>query len=88
MTRGRYATLRYRVNDVTAHDTESVTIRIRNRAGHIVKTLSLGWHAPNLSLSTKFRCRLARGVYHYYVYAIDRWGNSQSSIGHAALTVR
>jgi len=86
--RGRYATLRYRVNDSTVNDSEKVTIRIRNRSGRVVKTLSLGWRAPNVSLSTRYRCRLARGGYHFSVYATDRWGNVQTSVGRAALTVK
>ncbi len=87
--RGRYATLRYRVNDATgANDKEKVTLKVRNRAGRVVKTLALGWRAPNVSLSVKYRCLLARGVYHYYVYATDLWGNPQTSVGHAALTVK
>ena len=88
VTRGRYATLRYRVSDATANDKEKVTIRIRNRAGRVVKTLALGWRSPNVALSTRYRCLLARGGYHYYVYATDLWGNAQTSAGHAALTVK
>ncbi len=88
VTRGRYATLRYRVNDSTAHDTEKVTVKIRNRAGHVVKTFALGSHAPNVARSVRYHCLLARGAYHYYVYATDRWGNTQKSIGRAALTVK
>jgi C1A family cysteine protease len=88
ITRGRYATLRYRVSDTTANDKEKVTIRIRNRAGRVVKTLALGWRSPNVALSTRYRCLLARGGYHYYVYASDLWGNTQTSVGHAALTVK
>ena len=86
--RGRYATLRYRVNDATAHDREKVSIKIRNRAGRVVKTLALGWRAPNVALSVRYRCRLARGVYRYCVYATDFWGNPQRSVGHAKLTVK
>ena len=88
VTRGRYATLRYRVNDSTPNDKEKVTVKIRNRAGRVVKSLALGWHAPNVALSVRYHCLLARGAYHFYVYATDRWGNLQTSIGHAALTVK
>ena len=88
VTRSHSATLRYHVSDATANDQEKVTIRIRNRAGRVVKTLALGWRSPNVALSTRYRCLLARAGYHYYVYATDRWGNTQQSIGHAALTVK
>jgi C1A family cysteine protease len=86
--RGRYATLRYRVNDSTPNDREKVTVKIRNRAGHVVKSFALGWRAPNIALSVRYRCLLARGLYHYYVYATDRWGNPQRSIGRTSLTVK
>ncbi|HUK76716.1 MAG TPA: lectin like domain-containing protein, partial [Thermoleophilia bacterium] len=88
VVRGRSATLRYRVSDATSHDVESVTIRIRNHAGKTVKTIAAGTHAPGVSLSQRYRCRLARGSYRFYVYATDRWGNTQSSVGHATLTVK
>ena len=88
MKRGRYATLRYRVNDATAGDKEKVTIRMRTKAGRVVKTLALGWRAANTSLTYRYRCLLARGVYRYYVYATDRWGNAQTSVGRALLTVK
>ena len=88
VTRGRYANLRYRVSDATANDKEKVTIKIRNRTGHVVKTLALGWCAPNVARSVRYHCTLVRGIYHYYVYATDFWGNLQKSVGHAALTVK
>ena len=88
VTRGRYATLRYRVTDATANDKEKVTIKIRNRTGHVVKTLALGWCAPNVARSVRYHCTLVRGIYHYYVYATDLRGNTQTSAGSAALTVK
>ncbi len=88
VARGRYANLRYRVTDATANDKEKVTIKIRNRLGRVVKTLALGWHGPNVAQLVRYRCTLARGTYHYYVYATDFWGNLQTSVGHAALTVK
>jgi hypothetical protein len=86
--RGRYANLRYRVNDQTAGDREKITIKLRTRTGRLVKTLALGWRTANTSLSFKYRCLLPRAVYRYYVYATDRWGNAQTSVGRAALTVK
>ena len=85
---GHYVSLRYRVNDATGPtDTEKVVIRIRTRAGKLMKTISVGGKQPNVSLSYRYRCALAHGAYRYYVYATDRWGNVQSSIGRASLTV-
>ena len=86
--RGAYATLRYRVNDQTTGDKEKVTIKLRTMSGRCVKTLALGWRAANASLTYKFRCLLPRAAYRYCVYATDRWGNAQTSVGRASLTVR
>ena len=88
VVRGHYATLRYRVNDLTAHDIEKVTIRITKHSGKVVKSFVVSGRTPNTSLSLRFRCLLARAGYHYSVYATDRWGNTQTSVGRAALTVR
>jgi C1A family cysteine protease len=86
--RGRYVSLHYRVIDKPQNDCEKVTVKIRNRAGHVVKTLALGTKAANVALTARYRCLLARGSYRFYVYATDRWGNTQSSLGHATLTVK
>ena len=88
VVRGGYVNLRYRVGDATAHDIEKVVIRIRTRAGKLVKTIAVGTRQPNVPLSYRYRCTLARGLYRYFVYATDRWGNVQSSVGRASLTVR
>ena len=88
VVRGSYATLRYRVNDLTPRDTEKVTIKITNRAGKTVKSFVLSGRTPNVSLSLRYKCLLARAGYHFSVYATDRWGNTQTSVGRAAFTVR
>jgi C1A family cysteine protease len=88
VVRGRSVNLRYRVNDATPHDIEKVVIRIRTRTGKPVKTIAVGAKAPNVSLSYHYRCMLARGAYRFYVYATDRWGNTQTRVGQASLTVR
>ena len=87
--RGHTVNLRYRVSDATGkYDTEKVVIRIRTKAGKLVKTITVGAKQPNASLTYRYLCKLARGSYRWYVYATDRWGNTQSSIGRAALTVK
>jgi hypothetical protein len=87
--RGRVATLKYRVNDPEpTKGTATVEIKIKNRAGKVVKTMSAGTRAVNVPLTKKFRCGLAKGTYRYYVYATDASGNAQSKVGSARLTVR
>lgn len=87
--RGRVATLKYRVNDPEpTKGTATVEIKIKNRAGKVVKTMSAGTRAVNVPLTKNFRCTLAKGTYRYYVYATDASGNAQSKVGSARLTVR
>jgi C1A family cysteine protease len=87
--RGHTVSLRYRVNDATGkYDVEKVVIRIRTKAGKLVKTITVGTKQPNVSLSYRYLCKLPRGSYRWYVYATDRWGNTQSSVGRASLTVK
>jgi len=87
--RGRVATLKYRVNDPEpTKGTAAVSIKIKNRAGKVVKTMSAGAKSVNAQLTKNFRCRLAKGTYRYYVYATDASGNAQSKIGSARLTVK
>ena len=87
--RGRVATLKYRVNDPEpTKGTATVMIKIKNRAGKVVKTMSAGTKTVNAPLTKNFRCRLAKGTYRYYVYATDASGNAQSKIGSARLTVK
>ena len=35
-----------------------------------------------------FKCKLAKGSYKYYVYAVDASGNAQSNVAKAKLTVK
>ena len=89
VVRNRTATLKYMVVDASPNGgTAVVTIKIKNRAGRIKKTLKLGTQDVNVTLSAKFKCRLAKGTYRYYVYAVDVAGNTQSKAGRNTLTVR
>ena len=89
MLRGRVATLKFKVTEPEpTKGTAAVSIKIKNRAGKVVKTMSAGTKTVNVPLTKKFRCGLARGTYRYYVYATDASGNAQSKIGSARLTVK
>ena len=61
-----------------------VTIRIRNGAGDVVKTFSLGWlatfHQFNSAISD-WQCNLPVGNYTFSVYAVDQAGNQQAVLG-------
>jgi hypothetical protein len=87
--KGRTATLRYRVTETGPNAGKAtVVIKVKNRAGKVVKTIKAGSVTVNVTLSAKFRCTLAKGTYKYYVYATDAAGNTQSKVGYAKLTVR
>jgi len=66
-----------------------VTIVIKNSRGRVVKTLGKYAKRPMcLPLMCKFRCKLAKGRYRYYVKATDAAGNRAAKIGNARLTVK
>jgi len=89
VTRGRRAYLKYKVVDAAPNaGWATVTIKIRNAHGHLVKSLKLGKRSVNKLLSKRFTCTLAKGTYRFSVYAHDAAGNRQSKVGSNKLTVR
>jgi hypothetical protein len=79
-------TLRYSVADLTPKAT--VTIRVKTLSGVTRRTMSLGLRWTKRALGVRYRCRLPRGTYRYYVYARDQAGNAQRRLGSATLRVR
>ena len=89
VVKGRTATLKYKVTETGANAGKAtVVIKIKNRAGKVVKTIKAGQVAVNVTVSAKFTCTLAKGVYTYTVYATDVAGNAQAKAGSAKLTVK
>ena len=90
--RGRTATLRYRIVDPQpGSPTATATIKVRNRAGNLVKTLGPAVKAVNSALTWKFTVpRTWRtGTYRFYVYAKDKAGNTQTPpVGSNKLVVK
>ncbi len=87
----RYATaaLKYRVDDPRpGSPTATVTIKIKNSKGVVVKTLKPGVKKVNTTYYAKFVCKLAVGTYRYYVYATDQASNAQVTIGSNKLIVK
>jgi hypothetical protein len=79
VVRYRTAKLWYKVLDTGANGGKAtVTIKIRNRAGRVVKTLGpYKGMAVNKLLYKTFTCRLAKGTYRFSAYAYDAAGNAQ-----------
>jgi len=85
--RGRYATLRYRVDDGLSPRAR-VTIRIATLDGRTIRTFRLGGKAVNVTFGKRFRCDLAPRTYRFWVYARDLAGNRQTVAGRNRLVVR
>ena len=88
---GRTALLMYRVVDPLPNGgTATATIKIKNRAGTVVKRLGpYKGVAVNELLGACFTCTLPRGTYPFSVYATDRAGNVQKlPVGSNRLVVR
>jgi hypothetical protein len=91
--RGHTAYLKFKVTDPRpGSPTATVTIKVRNPAGTVVKTLTLASAKPvNTLLTTRFTLpRTWRtGTYKFYVYATDQAGNKQTlPVGSNKLIVR
>jgi len=81
------AAFRFRLNDLGSTQ-DTVTIKIKTRAGKVVQTCKLGAKQINAWYTYKVRLFIPKGRYRWYVYAVDKCGNAQVSVGHNALTVQ
>ena len=87
--RGAVAKLSFEVGDAEPNGGwATVTIKIRDSRGRVVKSLKVGRSSVNEELSASFTCKLAVGKYTFSVYARDAAGNSQSRIGSNKLIVK
>jgi photosystem II stability/assembly factor-like uncharacterized protein len=84
--KGRKATLRYRVNDVTP--TCAVAISVRNARGKRVKQFKIAAAPTNVNATLAFTCRLKKGTYTWKVAATDLAGNKQAKSASATLLVK
>ena len=87
--KGKKATLKYQVNDAAPNlGTATVVIKIKNKAGKVVKTIKPGSKAVNALQKASFTCKLAKGKYKFYVTATDAAGNKASNTAVNKLTVK
>ena len=79
VVRYRTAKLYYKVLDTGPNGgTATVTVKIKNSANKVVKTLGpYKGKAVSRLLAATFICRLAKGSYRFSVYATDAAGNAQ-----------
>jgi hypothetical protein len=87
--KGKKATLKYQVNDADPNlGTATAIIKIKNKAGKVVKTIKPGVKAVNVLQKATFTCKLAKGTYKFYVTATDAAGNVTAKAAVNKLTVR
>jgi uncharacterized cupredoxin-like copper-binding protein len=87
--KGKKATLKYQVNDAAPNlGTATAVIKIKNKAGKVVKTIKPASAPVNAAQQTTFTCKLAKGKYKFYVTATDAAGNLSSNTAMNKLTVK
>ena len=89
--RGNTAVLKYRVKDPAPNGgTATVTIKVKNKVGKVVKTLKPVVKPVNTPQAWRFTVPRTwkAGTYKFYVYATDMAGNTQSKVGYNTLTVK
>jgi hypothetical protein len=85
--KGKKATLKVTATDALS-PTVDLTVKIKNAAGKVVKTLTATAQPTNATVNISFTCKLAVGTYKYVVYATDLAGNSQVKAGGNKLVVK
>jgi hypothetical protein len=86
-------TLRYRVNDAlptgaALGPTANVRIVIVSARFKIVKVLRLGQRTTKTPLAERWKCRLKKGSYRFWIVATDLAGNRQAKVDGDELLVR
>lgn len=89
VVKGKKATLKYQVNDAAPNlGAATAVIKIKNKAGKVVKTIKTGPKAVNVLQKATFTCKLAKGTYKFYVTATDAAGNVGGNTAVNKLTVK
>ena len=88
-TRGARAALRFRIADRRpGAPTATVTIRVRDARGALVRKLVMRGVRVDTTLTCAFTCRLPVGTYRFVVAAVDAAGNPQAVQARNTLRVR
>lgn len=85
--KGAVATFRVKARDALS-PSAVVTVQVKNRAGKVVKVVTLGKRTTGKLVGKRFTADLRRGRYTYRVLATDLAGNRQSRAGWNRLIVR
>ena len=68
--------------------TATVTIRVKNAAGKVVKTINAVAKPVNALQRASFKCKLKKGKYKFYVSAEDSLGIAAGNVAFNKLTVK
>ena len=82
--KGKKATFKFRVNDVTP--SAKVTIKIF-KGSKLQATVAAGFVRASVVQVKRWRCSLSKGSYVWKVYAVDQNRKKQTSIGSNKLIV-
>ncbi len=89
VTKGRTATLRFRVTEpANGSPTCQVTLKVAKSNGKVVLTIPVPNTPVNVDRGQPFTCNLAKGTYTWSVEATDLAGNQQANIATAKLKVK
>ena len=87
--RGSIARLPYMVSDpLPCAGWCTAQIKVKDGHGTVKFSHTYGHAYSNVLYHAAFRCRLAKGVYHFYVYATDAAGNKQANVASNSLIVK
>jgi hypothetical protein len=87
--KGAKATIKYQVTDPAPNGGTAVTtVKIKNKAGKVVKTLKSTAKPVNAAQNVKFVCKLAKGTYKITATARDKAGNVSTVSPAKRLTVK
>ncbi len=87
--RGGTAVLRYRIADPRpGSPTATVTIRVRDTRGQLVRKVVLAGRHVNRTLAWRFVSTMPSGTYLFAVSATDAAGNPQTAVATSTLVVR
>jgi hypothetical protein len=83
---GGWASLRFRIRDTRPGSPSAVVKLSIYRNGRFIEMLKCR-RKVNVEASLRFKCKLPKGPYRFYILAIDQAGNHQKHVSNNVLTV-
>ena len=86
--KGKTATLKFSVDEAVVGGVANIKIVIKNAKKKPVKTLKVTGAKMNMANTVKFKCKLAKGKYKFYVSATTADGAQSTNTASNKLTVK